>query len=48
VASGFESGVALGIPLLYALLTELVDLGTGLAQLFSVFGGAGFGLGNGF
>jgi hypothetical protein len=40
LAGGFQSGVALGVPLLHALLANLVDLGARLAQLVGIFRGA--------
>ena len=50
--SGFarlvEGGVALGVPLLHALLANLEDVGAGLAELGAVLGSTLFGLGDGF
>ncbi len=40
-------GVALGVPLLYALLAELVVLGAGLAQFGGILGRARFSFGDG-
>ena len=39
LAGRIQGGVALGVPLLDALLADLVDLGARLAQLGGVFGG---------
>ncbi len=47
LAGGVQSGIALGVPLLHALLANLVDLGARLAQLRGVLGCPGFGPGDG-
>ena len=47
LAGGVQSGVALGVPLLHALLANLVDLGARLAQFGGVLGCPGFGPGDG-
>jgi hypothetical protein len=47
LAGGVQRGVALGVPLLHALLADLVDLGARLAQLGGILGRPGFGFGNG-
>ena len=44
LARGVEGRVALGAPLLDALLAKLVGLGAGLAQALGILGGFGFGL----